>query len=146
MNRIRLARENDLWRIAEIEVFNYRLNFYPIFQSDEYYFDELQVMKRVDQLREATGSLWVYDDGVIKAFMQTDDHEIRKLFVEPVLQGRGIGAELIDYAINRLGARWLWALEKNEKAIAFYKRHGFVMTDEKKLEEDTSEYLVRLKR
>ena len=34
---IRRARTDDLNRIAEIEVFNYRLQFYPIFRSDEFY-------------------------------------------------------------------------------------------------------------
>ena len=40
---IRRARTDDLNRIAEIEVFNYRLQFYPIFLDDEFYFGELQV-------------------------------------------------------------------------------------------------------
>ena len=40
---IRRARTDDLNRIAEIEVFNYRLKFYPIFLDDEFYFGELQV-------------------------------------------------------------------------------------------------------
>lgn len=31
---IRKASEKDLCRIAEIEVFNYRMNFYPIFGND----------------------------------------------------------------------------------------------------------------
>ena len=40
---IRKAKSDDLNRIAEIEVFNYRLKFYPIFLDDEFYFGELQV-------------------------------------------------------------------------------------------------------
>ena len=40
---IRAATAADLARIAEIEVFNYRMNFYPIFRSDEFYFDEMTV-------------------------------------------------------------------------------------------------------
>lgn len=43
-------------------------------------------------------------------------------------------------------ADFLWALEKNVKAIKFYKQHGFHITNEKKLEEDTTEYLIRLER
>ena len=42
---IRKANEDDLSRIAEIQIFNYRLNFYPIFQSDAYFFGELQVVQ-----------------------------------------------------------------------------------------------------
>ena len=37
-------------------------------------------------------------------------------------------------------------LEKNEKAIRFYERNGFGVTGEKKLEEDTTEYLVLLRK
>ena len=43
MNYIRQAVVDDLGRIAEIFVFNYRLNFYPIFQEDTFYFEELTV-------------------------------------------------------------------------------------------------------
>ena len=34
---IRKAAIEDLSRIAEIIIFNYRLNFYPIFQNDDFY-------------------------------------------------------------------------------------------------------------
>ena len=40
---IRKAEKTDLSRIAEIQIFNYRLCFYPIFHNDEYYFAELRV-------------------------------------------------------------------------------------------------------
>ena len=40
---IRKATIEDLSRIAEIQIFNYRLYFYPIFKADKYYFEELQV-------------------------------------------------------------------------------------------------------
>ena len=33
MSKIRQARMEDVARLAEIEVFNYRLNFYPIIKS-----------------------------------------------------------------------------------------------------------------
>jgi putative acetyltransferase len=146
MNHIRKATDDDLNRIAEIEVFNYRLNFYPIFQSDWFYFSELQVPNRAAAYRNNLDSLWVYDDGVVKGFMQVTEGEVKKLFVEPVLQGQSIGAKLLDYAIAEEGARWLWALEKNVKAITFYARHGFRVTGDKKPEEGTAEYLVRLER
>ncbi len=133
-------------RIAEIEVFNYRLNFYPIFRDDEFYFDELQVPKRIEAFEALIGSIWVYDDGVVKGFIQVDGQEIKKLFVEPVLQGNGIGAELLRFAVDACSADCLWALEKNIKAIRFYERHGFCVTGEKKPEEDTTEYLIRIVR
>lgn len=146
MNNIRQATREDLIRIAEIEVFNYRLNFYPIFQNDWFYFEELQVPKQIGKYENCIESIWVYDDGSVKGFIQADHQEIKKLFVEPVLQGHSIGAKLLNYVIAELDVNFLWALEKNVKAIAFYERHGFHTTGDKKFEDDTTEYLVRLER
>ena len=142
---IREAKLDDLARIAEIEVFNYRLNFYHIFQDDIFYFQEMQVLNVINENKKRLGQLWVYDDnGIVKGFMWVDSQQIKKLFVEPVLQSRGIGLKLLEHAVEKLGATYLWALEKNTRAIAFYKRHGFQTTEEKMLEEDTTEYLVKL--
>ena len=143
---IRPANEADLARIAEILIFNYRLNFYPIFMNDWYYFDELQVPKVMEEYREKLQNIWVYDDGVVKGFIMLDGPEVKKLFVEPVLQGRTIGKQLLEYAMEQHGASTLWALEKNARAIRFYERHGFHVTSDKVLEEDTTEYLVRMEK
>lgn len=149
MNIIRQATMADVVRVAEIEIFNYRLNFYPIFQNDWFYFDEKQVPKGMKRYETEEGLLentFVYDDGVVKGFIQLDGSKIAKLFVEPVLQGNGIGAKLLEFAVKEKQANHLWALEKNVKAIKFYESHGFHLTGEKELEEGTTEYLVRLER
>ena len=146
MNYIRQAKYDDIDRIAEILVFNYRLNFYPIFRDDGFYFEELTVVKQKATYEHELDSIWVYDDGVVKGFIQIENAQVKKLFVEPALQGNSIGAELLEYAISERGVNFLWALEKNTKAIAFYKRHGFDITNDKKYEEDTTEFLVRMER
>ena len=146
MNRIRKAEWEDLARIAEIEIFNYRLYFYPIFQNDGFYFDELQVPAQMELYRDRIDSFMVYDDGAVKGFIQVDGREVKKLFVEPVLHGRSIGSALLAYAIGSMHVCTLWALEKNTRAIAFYRRHGFAITQDRKLEEGTAEYLVRMER
>ena len=143
---IRKANDKDLARIAEILIFNYRLYFYPIFQSDEYYFDELQVPSLMKEFESQIASLYVYDDGVVKGFIKIEGTYIARLFVEPVLQNASIGSKLLEYAVKEHNADHLWALEKNVKAIRFYNRHGFFATGEKKLEEDTTEYLILLKK
>ena len=143
---IRKATINDLVRIAEIQVFNYRLFFYPIFKSDEYYFDELQVPTLMKEYETGIDSLYVYDDGVIKGFIKIEGTYIARLFVEPVLQNGSIGSRLLEYAVNEHNADYLWTLQKNEKAIRFYERHGFKATGEKKLEDGTTEYLILMKK
>lgn len=143
---IRKANDKDLARIAEILIFNYRLYFYPIFKCDEYYFDELQVPSLMKEYESHLDSLYVYDDGVVKGFIKIEGTYIARLFVEPVLQNASIGSKLLEYAVKEHNADHLWALEKNVKAIRFYNRHGFFATGEKKLEEDTTEYLILLKK
>jgi len=149
MNNIRQANLADAARLAEIEIFNYRLNFYPIFKNDWFYFEEKQVLKGMQRYETEEGLLentYVYDDGVVKGFIQLDGNKVAKLFVEPVLQGNGIGAKLLNFVIKEKNVTHLWALEKNVKAIQFYERHGFRVTAEKELEEGTTEYLVKLER
>ena len=143
---VRKASRIDLSRIAEIQVFNYRLFFYPIFQSDEYYFSELGVPSLMKEYESGLDSLYVYDDGVVKGFIKVEGTYIAKLFVEPVLQNASIGSRLLEYAVREHNADHLWALEKNAKAIRFYERHGFALTGEKKPEDGTSEYLVLLRK
>lgn len=146
MNYIRQATVDDLVRIAEIFVFNYRLNFYPIFQKDTFYFEDLTVFNMVESFAKELDSIWVYDDGVVKGFIQIEKREVRRLFVEPTLQGKSIGADLLEYGIAEKDVDFLWVLEKNVKAIVFYKKHGFDTTNKKKYEEDTIEFLVRMER
>ncbi len=146
---IRKATADDLSRAAEIYVFNNRINFFPIFKDESYSFGELQVVSLADNYfgkEEVIENLYVYDDGLIRGFIQMNGTEICKLFVDTFFQGRGIGGKLIEFAKNELHADNLWALEKNVRAISFYQRHGFHLTGEKKFEEDTTEYLVKLER
>ncbi|MDE6906433.1 MAG: GNAT family N-acetyltransferase [Lachnospiraceae bacterium] len=147
--KIRKAIINDLSRVAEIYVFNNRINYFPIFKDEEFSFGELQVVSLVDNYLkrdEIRRNIYVFDDGLIKGFLQMNETEICKLYVDACFQSKGIGNELIEYAVKELHAKHLWALEKNIRAISFYQRHGFHLTGEKKFEEDTTEYLVKLER
>ncbi len=146
---IRPAGAEDLNRIAEIEIFNYRLYFYPIFRSDRYYFVEKTVPNLTAFYAAEPGIVEhtvVYDDGILKGFVRVNGEEIEKLFVEPVLQNKGIGDALFRYAVDVLGGKRLFVLEKNLRAIRFYERHGFHKTDVKKRVDDTNEFLIRMER
>ena len=144
MENIRKAKTGDFERIAEIEIFNYRFNFYPIFKDDAFYFSELSVSGKAAEYSNNPDDFFVYDDGVIKGFIMIRENEVVKLFVEPVLQGNSIGKKLLEFAVNEKGADYLWALEKNKRAVAFYERNGFHLSGERKFEEDTTEYLVKM--
>ena len=144
---IRQACAEDVSRIAEILVFNNRVNFFPIFGDEQFSFGEMQVLPTAEAYLNdpaALGAIFVYDDGLVRGFVQIQGDEIKKLYVDPFFQSRGIGAALIDFALTQKRAAFLWALEKNARAIRFYQRHGFRLTQERKLEEGTAEYLVKL--
>ena len=147
VEHIRTAEDGDAVRLAEIEIVNYRLNFYPFFRSDRYFFSELTVPTLIGEYRTIPGRIEqtiVWDDGIVKGFLRMEGDRIEKLFVEPVFQNEGIGGMLLDDAATRRGARDLLVLEKNEKAICFYQRHGFFLTGEKQRVDDTDEFLVRM--
>ena len=138
------AVPEDALRIAEIEVFNYRLNFYPIFRCDEFYFSELNVLSEMKRYSALADKIHVYDDGTVKGFVMVDNKEVVQLFTEPVLHGQKTGSALLEFAANEKGAEFLDVLEKNIRAVSFYKRHGFILTDDKKYEDGTSEFLVKM--
>ncbi|MBR1591585.1 MAG: GNAT family N-acetyltransferase [Ruminococcus sp.] len=145
MEFIRRASAEDASRIAEIIIANYRINFYPIFKDDEFYFGELNVIDMAAEYSENSQALkntFVYDDGAVKGIIRINNHEIEKLFVEPQFQNMGIGAKLLEFALKNMNVKYLWVLEYNRRAIAFYRRHGFELTGEKIIED---EYVPLLK-
>ena len=147
--KIRKAETKDLSRIAEIYVFNNRINYFPIFKDAGFSFGEMQVVSVIDNYfkkEDVLKNIFVFDDGVIKGFVQIDGTDIRKLYVDTCFQSEGIGCELIEFAIREFCVDHLWALEKNTRAISFYNRHGFRQTGQKQFEEGTTEYIVELKR
>lgn len=144
---IRKAMIPDLSRVAEIYVFNNRINYFPIFKDAGFSFGKLQVVSLVDQYlkrKKILENIYVFDDGLIKGFIQIKGTKICQLFVEPFFQNEGIGGELIEFAIQEFQVDHVWALEKNIRAISFYQKHGFYMTGQKKFEEGTAEYIVEL--
>lgn len=146
---IRKATTEDLSRIAEIYIFNNRINYFPIFQDERYSFGELQAVSLVDGYfgkEEILKELYVFDDGIIRGFMQIEQTEISKLYVDSFFQNAGIGRRLIEFAVRDFHADRLWVLEKNTRAIAFYQRHGFRLTGDREFEEGTTEYLLRMER
>ena len=140
MKYIRQAFPEDVYRIAEIIITNYRVNFYSFFQDDDYYYKELNVRDMAVAYAEDAESLentYVYDDdGIVKGIMKINGREIEKLFVELQFQNQGIGAKLLKFAVEMKNAEFLLVLEYNKRAIGFYERNGFVLTGEKIIEDD----------
>ncbi len=145
---IRKAEKRDLSRIAEILVFVKRIKYRPIFQNDGYSFGELQVI-RVSQeydKPEVLDHMWVYDDGIVKGLIRITGEEVVELYVDYFFWGQGVGSKLLEFAKEEFSVSFLWALEKNIDAIRFYEEHGFHDSGERKPEEGTKEYLIKMER
>lgn len=146
---IRPATTADASRIAEILIFSKRTNYREIFHNDKVSFGEMQVYplakNYIDHPDTLTG-IWVCDDEFVKGMVHIEGEEIKELYVDPFFAGQGIGSELIEFAVQQKNCSYLWVLEKNVRAIRFYQRHGFSLTDEKQLQEGTPEFIVKMKR
>ena len=146
---IRQAVKNDASRIAEILIFTKRMNYRRIFQNDLVSFGEMQVYPLakdyIDNPDKLKG-IWVYDDGIVKGMVHIQEKQIEELYVDSFFENQGIGSELMEFAIDRMGCNSLWVLEKNTKAIHFYKKHGFLFTGERRLQEGTTEFLLEMGR
>ena len=91
MTCIRPAEAKDICRLSEIEVFNYRLNFYPIFLNDEFYFSEYTVENLTSvyhQNPETLKNTCVYDDGCVKGFIRVSGNDPRR--ITQVCRGRNV--------------------------------------------------------
>ncbi|HEX4825091.1 MAG TPA: GNAT family N-acetyltransferase [Candidatus Polarisedimenticolaceae bacterium] len=70
------------------------------------------------------------DGGLVAGILHVKDAEINGLWVHPLLQGRGIGAALLCSGEGMIRAAghdraWLTCSGFNERALAFYRRHGY---------------------
>jgi len=147
--KIRRVSREDIGRLAEIIVFNNRVNYYPIFKDVRYSFKEftvLNVCEQFDKDPEFLDNCWIYEDEVIKGFIYVVNGEIKKLYVDSFFQSQGVGSALLEFAVKELGARYLWALEKNVRAVKFYEAHGFRANGERCYEEGTTEWLVKMEK
>ena len=146
---IRQAVKNDASRIAEILIFTKRMNYRRIFQNDLVSFGEMQVYPLakdyIDNPDKLKG-IWVYDDGIVKGMVHIQENRIEELYVDSFFENQGIGTELMEFAIGSMGCNSVWVLENNTKAIHFYKKHGFLFTGERRLQEGTTEILLEMGR
>lgn len=156
---IRKSCLDDASRLAEILIFAKRSAYRHIFQNDKVSFGEMQVLPLALQFIDTPNlldNIIVFEDEFVKGMANTKQisvngtvmTQIVELFVDPFFQHYGIGGKLlseIESCNKSIGVNgiFLWVLEKNTDAIRFYKKHGFVPTGERILEEGTSEYITK---
>ena len=157
---IRNAVLKDVSRIAEILIFAKRSAYRNIFQNDKVTFGEMQVLPLALEYQnnpDLLKNIIVYDDEFVKGLVNIIERtnadgttiiEIVEIYVDPFFQGSGIGLALLKeaerYGRNKKASGIsLWVLEKNAKTRIFYEKYGLELSGEKKLEEGTTEYIVK---
>lgn len=71
--------------------------------------------------------------------------ELKTLYLAAPWRGTGLADELLRRAVGD-GPAYLWAFERNPRALAFYARHGFVPDGTRKLDVPTDAWELRLVR
>ena len=74
----------------------------------------------------------------IDGFIGLTENHIEGIFVAKSARSKGIGRALLEYAKSRKPRLTLSVYQKNERAIAFYRREQFVVQAEG-IDEDTNE-------
>lgn len=79
-----------------------------------------------------SADIYVYEqDGDILGFVGLNGYHIAGLFIDPRHQSQGIGTSLIEFIKQKYFTLTLAVYKKNEKARQFYRRHNFIVMEER---------------
>ena len=112
----------DIPRVVAVWVASVRATHHFLTEAD------IQHLKPLvgDELSQLATVIGVRDDeGQVVGFIGVEGVEVTALFIHPAWRGRGIGRQLLTYAIETLGASQLDVNEQNDQAVGFYRRMGF---------------------
>ncbi|NMS90710.1 acetyltransferase [Clostridioides difficile] len=84
--------------------------------------------------KEVENIVIVKENDMIKAFMGIEKNKIEMLFIKDEYRGRGIGKQLITYAIDKYNVKYVDVNEQNKKAVGFYIHLGFKEFDRSKID------------
>ena len=90
--------------------------------------------------------LYVHEDAgtrQIDGFIGLTENHIEGIFVVKSARSKGIGKALLDYAKSRKPRLDLSVYQKNERALAFYRREQFVVQSEG-IDKDTNEADIQM--
>ncbi|MCR8907831.1 acetyltransferase [Thermophilibacter sp. ET337] len=79
-------------------------------------------------------------DGVPVGFMGVEGGRLEMLFLDPDVRGQGLGRQLLEHGIERLGVTELTVNEQNPQAVGFYEHLGFSTYRRTELDEQGRPY------
>ena len=136
----------DFEELRAFSIRTYRETFAPLNtreNMDAYLESAFQADKFRRELEDPHSAFWFLShDGRTAGYLKLneasaqtdlkdpDSLEIERIYVAGEFQGRGLGQELMAYAVAQAvkqGKKYVWlgVWEKNAKAIRFYQKNGF---------------------
>ena len=91
-------------------------------------------LSHIDYMRQALPHADVYVcevNGEIAGFVGIDDNHIAGVFVDKSHRSQGVGTSLIEFIKQHHFTLTLAVYKKNEKALQFYSKLGFAVTEER---------------
>lgn len=79
-------------------------------------------------------------DNAPVGFMGVQDGRLEMLFLDPGVRGQGLGRQLLEHGIARLGVTELTVNEQNPQAVGFYEHLGFKTYRRTELDEEGRPY------
>ena len=80
----------------------------------------------------------------IDGFIGLTENHIEGIFVAKAARSKGVGKALLDHAKSRKPRLTLSVYQKNERALAFYRREQFIVQS-KGIDEDTNEAEIQMR-
>jgi len=90
-----------------------------------------QVRKDMRDIYLPNAETWVLEhDAQPVGFIAMIGTEIGGLFLDPLLQGKGLGRQMVDYVVALKGPLTVEVFKDNKIGLPFYERYGFIVTGE----------------
>ncbi len=130
MTRLRDGSAKDAQALVAVHRTAALAAYADVFPPDRYSYPEQETLA-VLVGRLAEGAVIVAEeDGELVGFAVVSEGWLDRLYVAPGRWGAGVGSCLHDAAVARRRAAGdhrlrLWTLEANDRARAFYERHGW---------------------
>lgn len=143
---VRTCAIEDVKTLRALAIKTYRetFDFHNNEENMKAYLEEaynLPKLKRELQT-EASSFYFLYDQGVLMGYLKVNDFlaqsdvhdpeslELERIYILADYHGKGYGKILMDKAIEVANEKdkkyiWLGVWEHNDKALAFYQKHGF---------------------
>ena len=133
---ITIATHTDWPRMAEIWESAVRAT-HDFLSAEDFEYYNARIMTYFGQVNSY---LYKTTDGITTGFIGIADGNIEMLFVDNDFRGKGIGSQLVAFAVEELGANKVDVNEQNHLATGFYIRMGFRIVGRSPQDGDGKDY------